>query len=425
MRAKVPSLIVSFAALLGSAPAARATECGEARQAVAHFKHAASVEESLHHSKEAHEAHSGLATAEHKLQSACQPHRVSIAALPLGFVTGAPGNASKTTVDPPPAWQLVVTTRAGAGSGIVFAEPAELEAPGGMHWETAPNAKATAETLLAVATDAQLIVEEPEAGQGTWKIELKNKPQLVPVGQVRACAGGKGDAGVKLDKASCQMLARVDPTASGLPERGRAVLVGEWQYGWHSTIETGDLEMSEAPSGGPPPRVDLTLTLSAPVPGVSDGKRLDVTVEANKQNRPAGTNFRLAHTCADEDDACQKQRLAVEVWFDRAFGLPYLRVPPSAVAQGKAMGKVADRLARPMVGQRVMVMEGARKIITMSDDVGEYHFGGLSAGPVTVFAVGKKPTDKPGGPGGDESRKVSIGVAETKVPILYVNKLFE
>jgi hypothetical protein len=42
--------------------------------------------------------------------------------------------------------------------------------------------------------------------------------------------------------------------------------------------------------------------------------------------------------------------------------------------------------------------------------------------PYAVGSVGKKPTDRPGK---EESRKVMIGIGETKAPILYVTKLFE
>jgi len=94
----------------------------------------------------------------------------------------------------------------------------------------------------------------------------------------------------------------------------------------------------------------------------------------------------------------------------------------SGVAKAMATGKVADRLARPMVGQRVMLLESGRKIITISDDIGEYHFIELAGGEATIFPVGKKPTDRPGK---EESRKAMVGLGEAKVPILYVTKLLE
>jgi hypothetical protein len=399
---------------------AAATECGEARIAYAHFKAAAEVEQFLHHAGPAHDARAGLESAEKKMHAACGAKKVSIVALPVGYVSSAPGNASKSTFAPGEAWSLQLTTNAGASNGVVFFEPAALSLPEAVNWESPKPG----ELFVAVASDAQLTVEEPEAGKGTWKIEVKTAPQLIAMSALRQCAAGKGDAGAKLDKASCAMLVRVDPvaSASALPEPGRAVYVGEWQYGWHAGLEVGELEMSQTPTLGPTPRVELPLSLSAAIPSVSDGKKLLIAVQGAGLQKPTGATLKLAHECGNEDEKCQKERFNVQVWFDRAFGVPFVRVRPAGAAKATATGKVADRLAKPMVGQRVMLLEPGRKIVTITDDIGEYHFDNLAGGEATVFPVGKAPIDKPGN---QESRKQMIGVGEAKVPILYVTKLFE
>jgi hypothetical protein len=401
---------------------AGATECGEARVAQAHFKAAAQMEQDQHHAGPAHSARESLDKADSKVRSACVPHKVKLTALPLGYLSLPPGIGSKASFEPGSDWALHLSTAAGAQNGIVFNDPAALELPGGTKWETPENAKGP-ELYLAVATDAQLTVEEPEAGKGTWKIELE-KTAMLPMTAVRACAGGKGDAGAKLDKATCQMLLRVDPAggANALPEPGRAAYVGEWQYGWKAGLDVGDLEMSETPTAGMPAHLELPLTLSAPIPGVSDGKKLVVSLQSNGQLKPIGANFKLAQECGNDDENCQKVRHVVTVWYDRAFGVPFARVRPAGAAKSGAAGKVADRLAKPMIGQRLMLLAPGRKIITISDDIGEYHFTDLAGGEATIFAVGKKPTDRPGK---EESRKAMVGMGEAKVPILYVTKLFE
>jgi hypothetical protein len=99
-----------------------------------------------------------------------------------------------------------------------------------------------------------------------------------------------------------------------------------------------------------------------------------------------------------------------------------LRVRAAGAAKGGAAGKVADRLARPIVGQRVQLVQGNRRVVTISDDLGEYQFIEQSGGEATIFPVGKKPTDRPGK---EETRKAMIGMGVAKVPILYVTKLFE
>jgi hypothetical protein len=398
----------------------RATECGEARLAYAHFKAAAQIEQDQHHAGPAHDARSSLEKADSKMRTACTPHKVKLTALPLGYVSLPPGNGSKATFEPGSDWALHLSTAAGAQNGVVFGE-AELALPAGQKWETPENAKGP-EIFVAVGSDADLTAEEPEAGKGTWKIEV-GKVTLVPMTQIKSCAGGKGDAGLKLDKATCQMLAKIDPLGgpNALPEPGRAAYVGEWQYGWKSGLEVGELEMSETPTAGAPAHLDLALSLSAPIPGVSDGKKLSAALQTNGQLKPLGANVKLSQDCGNDDESCQKQRHAVAIWYDRAFGVPFVRVH-SGPAKATATGKVADRLARPMVGQRIMLLEPGRKVITISDDIGEYHFIDLAGGQATIFPVGKKPTDRPGK---EESRPANVGMGEAKVPILYVTKLFE
>src|SRR5262249_20787575 len=147
-----------------------------------------------------------------------------------------------------------------------------------------------------------------------------------------------------------------------------------------------------------------------------------VALQNNGQLKPMGAVFKLAQECGNDDEACQKVRHSVTVWYDRAFGVPFLRLRPVGAAKASATGKVADRLAKPMISQRLMLIQPGRKIVTISDDLGEYHFIDLSGGEATIFPVGKKPTDRPGK---EESRKAMVGVGEAKVPILYVTKLFE
>src|SRR5262249_20321562 len=162
-----------------------------------HFKAAAQIEQDLHHSGPAHDARAALEKAERQMNSACVPHKVSLTALPLGYLSVAPGVSSKTTFEPPSndTWRLQLTTSAGAAKGVVFAETAELTLPTGMKWETPENAKGP-ELYVAIAPDAQLTTNEPETGKGTWKIEA-TQTAMLPMSAIRACAGGKGDAGAK------------------------------------------------------------------------------------------------------------------------------------------------------------------------------------------------------------------------------------
>ena len=407
------------------ATAAQATECGDARLAVAHYKTAAAVEETLKHAAEVFTAKTNLKAAEKKLQTACVPKHAQIVALPLGYVSVPPGNLSKITVEPQEGWRPTVTTLAGAQNGLVLADPATLTLPAGMRWETPVSAsKSAGEILIAVATDATITVEEPEAGKGSWRIEVKAPPQLWPISKIRACASGK-DASLKLPKSACQMLLSVDPVpqAGALPPRGRALLHGEWQYGWHAVFELGPDELGELPKAPAPARLDLALELTAPLPEISDGKKLQVTLEANQQDRPANATLKLAHGgCADDDEACEKQRFAVEVWFDRVFGVPFLRAPNAAGAVGALTGKVTDRLARPIAGQRVLVTEAQRRAIAITDDTGGYRFDNLMSGDATVVPVGRDPANIPKN---DEARSLKVPLTERKVPLIFVNKLWE
>jgi hypothetical protein len=416
---------LGLVSLLASS-AASATECGELRLAVAHLKAAAAIEESLHHAAPAFTARSQLKQAEGKIKSACAPRKANIAALPLGYVSVPPGNLSKITVEPTEAWHLQFTTRAGAKNGLVFAEPATLELPEGLKWETEVSASSAAnELLIAVATDAVVTVEEPAPGKGSWRIEAKAKPALVPLSKLRACAGGKGDAGLKLGRAACALLAGIDPVAQpgALPDRGRAVPLGEWQFGYRGNLELGAEELSEPPSRVGATRVDLPLELSAPLPGVSDGKQLLVTLEANTQDKPDGALLKLGHGgCGDDDEKCEQARFAVEVWYDRAFGVPFLRVPPPGPLTGALTGKVTDRLARPVTGQRVLVTASGRRVITVTDDHGDFRFDALQAGDASVVPVGKLQSNTPKG---DETRAVKVGMEALKVPVIFVNKLYE
>jgi hypothetical protein len=409
---------------LGLAARARATECGELRLAVASLKAAAAADEQSKRAAPAREAREALRTAQTKLEKACAPRRVTVLALPLGYVPVAGGNASKVTVDPPNDWSLRITTQAGASSGIVFPDPLMLTL-GETHWESeAAPPKSPDDLLLQVATDAQLTVEEPTAGKGAWHIELKNRA-AIPLSQLRACAAGKGDAGAKLTKDVCAMLARVDlfARAGSIPDRGRAMLVGEWQYGWHAGFDLGDVELEREPPGPrePAARLELSLPLSGPLPGIAEDKRLPVAFEGNGQKTLSGATFKLAHECAPDDGVCESQRFDVEIWYDRVFGVPFLHTPSMPFYKGSAVGKVTDRLARAVGGQRVTLQGGDRKIITISDNYGEYRFLNLAGGEAQIFAVGRKPTNKPI----EETRPVNVGYGESKVPVLYVNKLIE
>ena len=156
---------------------------------------------------------------------------------------------------------------------------------------------------------------------------------------------------------------------------------------------------------------------------MTDGKQLVVTLEANAQDKPAGALLKLGHGgCGDDDEKCEQARFDVEVWYDRAFGVPFLRVPPAGAAEGRLTGKVTDRLARPVQNQRVLVTSFGRRVITITDDHGDYRFDALQAGDASVVPVGRVPSNVPKG---DETRAAKVGLEALKVPVIFVNKLYE
>ena len=419
------SLIGALALVPG---ALHATECGELRLQSASLKAAATVEQGLGHADKAKDAQTKLKAIDKQREAACAPRKVTISALPLGYVSLPPGNASHASFDPGEKWRLSLATNAGASSGVVFAEMATVDLPHGLHWDTAAGGKTVAgDLMIAYATDATLTVEEPQPGKGVWKVEVKSRPQLVSLAAARSCADGKGDAGAKLTPAQCQVLVRADPLggkATGLPERARAVLLGEWQYGGGTVIELGDEELSEIPESAGAPRLELNLDLSAPIPGISDGKKLTVTLEANGQTGGGGAGLKLAQDCGT-DAACDKQRLAVEIWYDRVYGVPFWRTPPAAAGTAtgaKIGGKITDRLSRPIAGQRVRAIVAGRHAVTMTDSDGEYRFEGLSSGDATIYPISRKMSGKPRA---DLVKTVPVGMGEQKAPPILVDKLFE
>ncbi len=411
---------VVMMALLFCTFEARATECGDARRAADHLGAAAAAEQALHHAGPAHDARGQADQWDKKVAKACAERRVTLSALPLAYLTSAPGQ-SHIELEIPASFSLSLSTRAGAAAGIVFREPAHIDIPAGTRWSYTNGGVA-----VVVARDAVLTVNEPKAGLGQWRIDLgPTPPQILPLAALTTCAAG-GAAVAHLDRADCQLLTSIVPApAPAVPGRGRAVYVGEWQYGWHSGLELGDEELARANDAAATdvvPRVDATLGLSAPLAGISDGKRLSVTFETHAVSHTAGARISLGHECSGDDEKCEAVRFGVAVWFDRVFGVPFIRSVGSSLTQASAAGKIADRLARPMAGQRVMLVSGDRKIVTISDDVGEYRFIQLAGGKATVFPVGKAPTDRPGN---EESKQVDIGIGETKVPMLFVNKRFD
>lgn len=421
--------VAMLGASVGPGSAARATECGDLRLQATNWKAAAAVEQQLNHSGTAREAKTQLEKVERKIQQACAPKTVTIAALPLGYLAVPPGTASRAAFDPPEKWRPQFTTAAGAQAGILFAEPASLDVPRNMHWEADARAvKAPGDVLVAVVEGAKLTVEEPQAGRGTWRISTTQKPTLVASSQLRLCAQGKPAdlGGLKLSQPSCQMLARVDPlgaVAGALPERGRAMLVGEWQYGPQVTLDLGSEELADLSPSGSEPSVPLTLDLSAPIPGVSDGKHLVVTAETNRLPSGGGATFKLSQECAAGDAACEKQWFAEEVWFDRAFGVPFLRAPSTGGTGTRIVGRIADRLERTIVGQRVLVDDAGRHVVTMTNSDGDYRFDGMPAGQATVFPVARHVGDRPAKP--DQAKRLLVGSGEAKAPTLLIDKLFE
>jgi len=393
---------------------AMATECGKLRLEAAHWKAAQPTTK---------DAAGQLRAVEKKLQAACAPVRVSVAAIPLAYVPVPLGNLSRAGLDLPAGPGPTFSTRAGAPAGIVFADSVTLDQPA-IHLETelSPN-RSVADVLVAIATDVKLTVEEPQAGHGVWKLESAGEPVLMPLSKIRACASGK-DKTAKLLAAVCQSLLVVDPSpgTDAIPERGRAVPLGEWQWGWRATIDLVPDSLGVVPNAKLPVRVPMRFELSAPIPGVSDGKRLDVTLENHARVAPEGLSWKLGHGCGDDDVACEKTRFDGEVWFDRAFGVAFLRAPNTPSKTGSLVGKVTDRLARAIGGQRVVATVGGRRAITITDKDGEFRFEGLPAGETVVVPVGRDPANIAKG---DEKRQVLLGTAEVKVPVIFVNKLFE
>jgi hypothetical protein len=419
--------LAAVAAILGATVgAAHATECGEARAQLAHLKGAAAV---------SNQAKSLLSAAERKVASACAPKRVTIAALPLGLLPIPQGNLSKASWKPPEGFALTISTRAGAAHGLVVKDPAQVTV-GQVALETTPSASPKpGEALVAIARDAELTVEEAAPGIITWSVALAGAPTTVPLSTLQDCAAGK-DKSLKLSPASCRALSDALPLAAtpgARPERRRAVRLGEWQYGWGTTLELGPVELGldeavKSVRSLPSPAVPMALELSAPLPGLSDGKRLDVMLETGRLEGPPEVAFKLGHGCGDDDATCEAQRFAVEIWLDLVTGSLFFVPPPAPAAAGPIkpgalVGKVADRLARAIAGQRLLYTgPGGRQIVTTSDKQGEFHFVGLSGGEASIVPVGKVPTNVLRG---DEKRTVVVGLGESKVPIIYVNKLHE
>ena len=436
VRLRTQALISRLAAasllIATAAGSAAATECGELRAEAAQWKAAASVEETLastigdatraKHQAAARESSAQLKNIERRLAAACAPKRTTIAALPLGYVVVPPGNGSRASIDPGERWGLALTTLAGAKSGIVFNDPAIVNVPGGARWESEGKVD---ELAVVVALDAQLTVEEPTQGVGSWRIDLKAAPVVVPAVTLKACAeGGSGNiGGAKLPATTCAMLLRVAPLASptAVPERGRATLIGEWQYGDRAGFELGD-ELAEVASSGPPPRLDLALDLAAPIPGVSEGKKLVVTAGLNRKQNLAGSAVKLAEECGADDTACQEQWFSVEVWFDRTFAVPFVRRRPLEKTAIRFVGSVADRLGKTLSGQRVMAASTERRIYAITDPEGKYRFDGLPAGELTIAAVGKKLGQKPQA---EYQKVLPVGVLSGSAPKILIDRLFE
>lgn len=412
------SLLVPL--LLLSASSARATECGELKLQATYLKAAVGAEETLRNASKVKELTAALKSLERRVASACAPKRVGISALPLGYLPVPPGNSSRVTFDPGESWQLVMTAH-GLRGGLTLGEPALVQLPAGMHWEVDGKVGKAGDIMIAVATNAQLVIEETSLGKGSWRVEVRGQPTLVSLAQIRGCAEGSSIAG--LSPAACAVLARIDPLGGGgaLPERGRALLVGEWQYGGPIAIDLGDEELTGMVTGGPPPRLDMPLELTSPIDGITEGRQLMVTFEGNRQNAGGGAGFRLANDCGD-DAACAKQRFAVEIWYDRIFGVPFIRTPPRVPYSASIVGRIANRLERPIGGQRMMATAGGRSAITLTDRDGSYRFDGLFPGEVSIFPVARKLGEKPRA---DQTRTLTAGAAETKATVLYIDRFFE
>jgi hypothetical protein len=419
--------LLGFGLTLGASSVACATECGELTAVAQHLRAAAKVTSS----PLAKEAQSQLQAVEPKRQAACAPTTVTISALPLGYLPVPAGNLSKASIDLPQASPLVLTTQAGDEGGLVFDEPATLTLPGPVHLESQLQADTRPGDLqVAVALGARLTVDEFQPGRGRWKIAVPKAPQAVTLSALESCAEGK-DRPLGLSKGACEgilvSLPRTRPPA--VAARGRGLVLGEWQYGWGATIDLGEPEQalseesaSELRQSAPPTRVPLRLELSGPIPGVAEDRVLRVILE-EAHTRTAAT-FKLGHSCGEEDAACQDRRTGMQLEWDRAFGVPLLRQVPALPGRPSVLlGKITDRLARPIEGQRVAVTLPNRRVVTtVTDREGEYRLVGLPAGELLVSVVGREraPRQK-----GDEPKRIVAGLGETKASVIFISKAVE
>ncbi len=402
---------------------AEATECGLARRQVDQLKAAIAVDEAARRGKEVAAARSKLAAIEKIVDKQCVARKANIVALPLGYVTLPDGNASHSSFTYSENWEITLTTQAGARHGLAFNTPASVTSAWGTKLAaTDKSGLKPGETLIAVALGAQLVVEEPRPGEGAWKITLAAPPVLIPATKLRACADGKA----KLDKLtphSCEVALSAYPVpfADSVPGRGRAVYVGEWQYGWQAGQTLNAETLGPLPASTDPVRLDLELELDAPLGAITSGlKRLPVTIEGNRQASTDGVAIELGQTCNDEE-ACEKKRFAIEVWWDRVFAMPLLRQPHSVGLV--VTGKITDRLAKPIAGQRVLLEGKGRRIIGITNKEGEYRFDHLGGGEHTLFPVGKSPTNLL--KGGEEKKTVMVGFGDNKLPVTFINRLHE
>lgn len=410
-------------ALTGAARTAHATECGTARRQVEQLKAAIAVDEAAKRGKEVAAARSKLAGLERAVDKSCVAKKATIIALPLGYVTLPEGNASKSEITYSENWEVTLHTQAGARNGIAISAPATVTSAWGTKL-TADDKSGVkpGETLIALALGAQLVIEEPKAGEGTWKVTLPAPPTLYAASKLRACADGK----VKIEKLtpySCELALSAFPLPypDSVAGRGRAVYVGEWQYGWQAGHTLNAETLGPLPEAKDPARLDLDLELDQSLgPITAHLKRMPVTIEANRQGSTDGVQIALGQNCNDEE-ACEKKHFAVEVWWDRVFAMPILRQPQSVDLV--VSGKVTDRLAKPIAGQRMLLEGKGRRIFSITNKEGEFRFSALGGGDYTLYPVGKSPTNLL--KGGDEKRAVQVGFGETKLPVFFINRLHE
>jgi Carboxypeptidase regulatory-like domain len=427
-------------ALFAVGKLAAATECGDLRLQQANLKAATTVEEQLaasiadatgkKHQAAAKDAAAQAKALDKKIATVCAPRTVTIAALPIAYLSVAPGAGSRTAIDFD-RFALTFTTLAGAGGGLTFPDPVTLPAPSDMRLDSDAHKKELAEEpsgiLVIAATDAQLTVEEPAPGRGAWRLEWRGKPIVAPLSRLAACAAASTSqevGGVKLAPSACQTLLRAAPlgpthAAAAVPERGRAIRLGEWQFGNGAGLELLDELAEVATAAGPAPRLDLTLDLSAPLPNVSDGKKLAVSLGANKRPSAAGAALKLANECG-EDAKCKGRWFAAEIWLDRVFAVPLLRPRPTSTS--KVVGRIADRLEKPIAGQRVLAASGDRRVVTVTDADGKYRFEGLSAGDWTFSITSKHSANRPPR---DAALRAALPLTGGDGPKIHADKLFE